>query len=142
MLPCTAKVCWGGSLVILKAFLQAYGMAGVRLGYALSADFTAAGTGLTTAAQSVSVWRRRQTPRWRRRRMWKGRALIAEQRPRLTDRLQALNLRVPGRQSKLPVFRPRRRWESPAARGAVLHAAVQATQAGPGWYCTAVPHRA
>ena len=49
------------SLVILKAFTKLYGMAGVRLGYALRAS-----------RGRFPVWHRRQaSPRWTRRNMWR-----------------------------------------------------------------------
>ena len=71
----TAKGLLGeGDLVILKAFTKLYGMAGVRLGYALSADTATAGTdaGLRASPGACPVWRRRRAlPRWRRQRMWK-----------------------------------------------------------------------
>ncbi len=83
----TAKGLLGeGNLVILKAFTKLYGMAGVRLGYALSADtalleqMQACGQpwGVSSLAQAAGLAALEETAY-----VEKVRALIAEQRPRL-----------------------------------------------------------
>ena len=117
----TAKGLLGeGDLVILKAFTKLYGMAGVRLGYALSADTALAALEETAYVEKV-------------------RALIAEQRPRLTAGLRALGLRVlDGRANYLLFQAPETLGEALRQRGAVLRSCANYPGLGPGWYRTAV----
>ena len=57
----------------------------------------------------------------------KVRALIAEQRPRLTAGLRALGLRVLDGRANYLLFQARRRWEKPCGKGALCCAAVRTT---------------
>ena len=139
----TAKGLLGeGDLVILKAFTKLYGMAGVRLGYALSADtalleqMQACGQpwGVSSLAQAAGLAALEETAY-----VEKVRALIAEQRPRLTDGLRALGLRVlDGRANYLLFQAPETLGEALRQRGAVLRSCANYPGLGPGWYRTAV----
>ena len=139
----TAKGLLGeGDLVILKAFTKLYGMAGVRLGYALSADtalleqMQACGQpwGVSSLAQAAGLAALEETAY-----VEKVRALIAEQRPRLTAGLRALGLRVlDGRANYLLFQAPETLGEALRQRGAVLRSCVNYPGLGPGWYRTAV----
>ena len=130
----TAKGLLGeGDLVILKAFTKLYGMAGVRLGYALSADtalleqMQACGQpwGVSSLAQAAGLAALEETAY-----VEKVRALIAEQRPRLTTGLRALGLRVlDGRANYAG--------RSPAAKGCCAAQPCELPRAGP----RLVPHR-
>ena len=128
----TAKGLLGeGELVILKAFTKLYGMAGVRLGYALSADtalleqMQACGQpwGVSSLAQAAGLAALEETayvenvslpnsgPAWRPGcGRWACGCWTAEQ---ITC-----------------CFRPRRRWEKLCGKGALCCAAVRTT---PGW---------
>lgn len=139
----TAKGLLGeGDLVILKAFTKLYGMAGVRLGYALSADtalleqMQACGQpwGVSSLAQAAGLAALEETAY-----VEKVRALIAEQRPRLTAGLRALGLRVlDGRANYLLFQAPETLGEALRQRGAVLRSCANYPGLGPGWYRTAV----
>ena len=139
----TAKGLLGeGDLVILKAFTKLYGMAGVRLGYALSADtalleqMQACGQpwGVSSLAQAAGLAALEETAY-----VEKVRALIAEQRPRLTVGLRALGLRVlDGRANYLLFQAPETLGEALRQRGAVLRSCANYPGLGPGWYRTAV----
>ena len=131
-----------GNLVILKAFTKLYGMAGVRLGYALSADtalleqMQACGQpwGVSSLAQEAGLAALEETAY-----VEKVRALIAEQRPRLTAGLRALGLRVlDGRANYLLFQAPETLGEALRQRGAVLRSCANYPGLGPGWYRTAV----
>ena len=142
----TAKGLLGaGDLVILKAFTKLYGMAGVRLGYALSADtalleqMQACGQpwGVSSLAQAAGLAALEETAY-----VEKVRALIAEQRPRLTTGLRALGLRVlDGRANYLLFQAPETLGEALRQRGAVLRSCANYPGLGPGWYRTAVRTR-
>lgn len=139
----TAKGLLGeGNLVILKAFTKLYGMAGVRLGYALSADtalleqMQACGQpwGVSSLAQAAGLAALEETAY-----VEKVRALIAEQRPRLTDGLRALGLRVLDSRANYLLFQaPETLGEALRQRGAVLRSCANYPGLGPGWYRTAV----
>lgn len=139
----TAKGLLGeGDLVILKAFTKLYGMAGVRLGYALSADtalleqMQACGQpwGVSSLAQAAGLAALEETAY-----VEKVRALIAEQRPRLAAGLRALGLRVlDGRANYLLFQAPETLGEALRQRGAVLRSCANYPGLGPGWYRTAV----
>ena len=134
-----------GNLIILKAFTKLYGMAGVRLGYALSADtalleqMQACGQpwGVSSLAQAAGLAALEETVY-----VEKVRALIAEQRPRLTAGLRALGLRVlDGRANYLLFQAPETLGEALRQRGAVLRSCANYPGLGPGWYRTAVRTR-
>ena len=132
----TAKGLLGeGNLVILKAFTKLYGMAGVRLGYALSAD-TALLEQMQACGQPWACFRSgaggRALPRWRRRRMWKSvRATHCRPAAPPDGRAAGAGPAGAGRQGKLPaVSGPGDAGRSPAATGVLCCAAVRTT---PGW---------
>ena len=139
----TAKGLLGeGDLVILKAFTKLYGMAGVRLGYALSADtalleqMQACGQpwGVSSLAQAAGLAALEETAY-----VEKVRAIIAEQRPRLTAGLRALGLRVLDSRANYLLFQaPETLGEALRQRGAVLRSCANYPGLGPGWYRTAV----
>ena len=130
------------NLIILKAFTKLYGMAGVRLGYALCSDaalldkMRAAGqpwavSGLAQAAGLAALEETAYAD--------SVRTLIADQRPRLAAGLRALGLRVVDGQANYLLFR------APADFGAKLRrhgAVVPGCGNYPGldetWYRTAV----
>ena len=130
------------NLLILKAFTKLYGMAGVRLGYALCSDaalldkMRAAGqpwavSGLAQAAGLAALEETAYAD--------SVRTLIADQRPRLAAGLRALGLRVVDGQANYLLFR------APADFGAKLRrhgAVVRGCGNYPGldetWYRTAV----
>ena len=132
----------GGGLLILKAFTKLYGMAGVRLGYALCAGtallakLRAAGQpwAVSTPAQAAGLAALRETGY-----VEAVQALIAAQRPRLAAGLKALGCRVvPGEANYLlfrcetPLIEPLRR------RGILLRSCGNYHGLGPAWYRTAV----
>ena len=117
-------------------------MAGVRLGYALSADtalleqMQACGQpwGVSSLAQAAGLAALEETAY-----VEKVRALIAEQRPRLTAGLRTLGLRVlDGRANYLLFQAPETLGEALRQRGAVLRSCANYPGLGPGWYRTAV----
>ena len=132
----------GGNLLILKAFTKLYGMAGVRLGYALCADgallakLRAAGQpwAVSTPAQAAGLAALKETEY-----VAAVRALVASERPRLAAGLAALGCRVlPGEANYLlfrcerPLCQPLRR------RGILLRSCDNYHGLGPAWYRTAV----
>ena len=131
-----------GHLVILKAFTKLYGMAGVRLGYALSADtallsrMQAAGQpwAVSSLAQAAGLAALDETDYIAR-----VRALIAEQRPVLTAGLRALSLRVLDGQANYLLFRaPEPLGEALRQRGVVLRSCSNYPGLDASWYRTAV----
>ena len=139
----TAKGLLGeGDLVILKAFTKLYGMAGVRLGYALSADtalleqMQACGQpwGVSSLAQAAGLAALEETAY-----VEKVRALIAEQRPRLTAGLRALGLRVIDGRANYLLFRaPADLNERLRPLGTQVRSCANYPGLGPEWYRTAV----
>ena len=87
------------NLVLLRAFTKSYAMAGLRLGYALSANggllerMAAAGPpwSVSTPAQAAGLAALEQCSDWPE----KARALLASERPALSDGLAALGLEGP-----------------------------------------------
>lgn len=129
-------------LLILKAFTKLYGMAGVRLGYALSADtallaqMCAAGQpwAVSTLAQAAGVAALKETEYVARLR-----ALIEYERPRLESGLRALGLRVvPGRVNYLLFRGPAPLGEELKEKGVVLRCCKNYEGLGAEWYRTAV----
>ena len=117
----------------------------MRLGYALSADtalleqMQACGQpwGVSSLAQAAGLAALEETAY-----VEKVRALIAEQRPRLTDGLRALGLRVlDGKANYLLFQAPETLGEALRQRGAVLRSCANYPGLGPGWYRTAVRTR-
>ena len=104
------------NLLILKAFTKLYGMAGVRLGYALCADTELLGRmrragqpwGVSSLAQAAGAAALKETDY-----VQQVRALIAAERPWLAEQLEQLGLQVvPGEanyllfQSETPLMEP------------------------------------
>ena len=139
----TAKGLLGeGDLVILKAFTKLYGMAGVRLGYALSADesrlarMRAAGQpwAVSSLAQAAGIAALDETEY-----VAKVRALIEAQRPVLADGLRALGLRViEGRANYLLFRAPEALGEALRRKGAALRSCGNYPGLDASWYRTAV----
>ena len=139
----TAKGLLGeGDLVILKAFTKLYGMAGVRLGYALSADaellarMQAAGQpwAVSGLAQAAGIAALDETEY-----VAQVRALIETQRPVLADGLRALGLRViEGRANYLLFRAPEALGAALRRKGAVLRSCGNYPGLDAGWYRTAV----
>ena len=112
------------NLLILKAFTKLYGMAGVRLGYCLCANtalleaMQAAGQpwAVSSLAQAAGLAALNETAY-----VAQVRALIAQQRPRLTAGLRALGLRVlDGRANYLLFQGPETLGDALRQRGVVL----------------------
>ena len=131
-----------GHLILLKAFTKLYGMAGVRLGYALSADtallsrMQAAGQpwAVSSLAQAAGLAALDETDYVAR-----VRALIAEQRPVLTAGLRALGLRVLDGQANYLLFRaPETLGEALRQKGVVLRSCSNYPGLDASWYRTAV----
>lgn len=139
----TAKPLLGsGNLLILKAFTKLYGMAGVRLGYALSADtalldamqHTGQPWGVSSLAQAAGLAALDETAYVER-----VRALIAAQRPVLTSGLRALGLRVlDGRANYLLFQGPETLGEALRQKGVVLRSCANYPGLDGSWYRTAV----
>ena len=104
--PCLAEY---PNLLLLRAFTKSYAMAGLRLGYALSANggllerMAAAGPpwSVSTPAQAAGLAALEQCPDWPE----KARALLESERPALSDGLAALGLEVVPGQANYLLFR-------------------------------------
>ena len=129
-------------LVILKAFTKLYAMAGVRLGYALCGDAALLekmrGAGqpwaVSSLAQAAGLAALQETA-------YAGavRALIEEQRPRMTAGLRALGLRVMDGQANYLLFRATPDFgEKLRRRGAVVRSCANYPGLDAAWYRTAV----
>ena len=139
----TAKPLLGsGDLLILKAFTKLYGMAGVRLGYALSADtalldamqHTGQPWAVSSLAQAAGLAALDETAY-----VEQVRALIAAQRPLLASGLRALGLRVlDGRANYLLFQGPETLGETLRQRGIVLRSCANYPGLDGSWYRTAV----
>ena len=129
-------------LLILKAFTKLYGMAGVRLGYALSADdallarLQAAGQpwAVSSLAQAAGLAALDETGYVAR-----VRALIAAERPVLAAGLRALGLRVIDGRANYLLFRgPESLGEALKQQGAVVRSCGNYPGLDSSWYRTAV----
>ena len=130
------------NLVIFKAFTKLYGMAGVRLGYCLSADenllakMQGAGQpwAVSSLAQAAGVAALQETGYVAR-----VRALIAAEKPKLTAGLRALGLRViEGRANYLLLQGPESLGEALRQKGVVLRSCANYPGLDASWYRTAV----
>ena len=130
------------NLLILKAFTKLYGMAGVRLGYCLCANtalleaMQAAGQpwAVSSLAQAAGLAALDETAY-----VAQVRALIAQQRPRLTAGLRALGLRVlDGRANYLLFQGPETLGDALRQRGVVLRSCSNYPGLDGSWYRTAV----
>ena len=131
-----------GDLLILKAFTKLYGMAGVRLGYALSADtalldamqHTGQPWAVSSLAQAAGLAALDETAY-----VEQVRALIAAQRPLLASGLRALGLRVlDGRANYLLFQGPETLGETLRQKGVVLRSCANYPGLDGSWYRTAV----
>ena len=131
-----------GNLLILKAFTKLYGMAGVRLGYALSADtalldamqHTGQPWAVSSLAQAAGLAALDETAY-----VEQVRALIAAQRPLLASGLRALGLRVlDGRANYLLFQGPETLGETLRQKGVVLRSCANYPGLDGSWYRTAV----
>ena len=131
-----------GDLVILKAFTKLYGMAGVRLGYALSADtalldamqHTGQPWAVSSLAQAAGLAALDETAY-----VEQVRALIAAQRSLLASGLRALGLRVlDGRANYLLFQGPETLGETLRQKGVVLRSCANYPGLDGSWYRTAV----
>ena len=139
----TAKSLLGqGSLLILKAFTKLYGMAGVRLGYALCADaalldaMRAAGQpwAVSSLAQAAGLAALDEADYVSR-----VRALIGQQRPLLAAGLRTLGLRVvDGRANYLLFQGPETLGTALRPKGVVLRSCANYPGLDGSWYRTAV----
>ena len=130
------------NLIIFKAFTKLYGMAGVRLGYALSADtalldamqYTGQPWAVSSLAQAAGLAALDETAY-----VEQVRALIAAQRPRLASGLRALGLRVlDGRANYLLFQGPETLGETLRQKGVVLRSCANYPGLDGSWYRTAV----
>lgn len=130
------------NLIILKAFTKLYGMAGVRLGYCLSGN-TALLDAMQNAGQPWAVSSLAQAAGLaaldETAYVEQVRALIAQQRPRLTAGLRALGLRVlDGRANYLLFQGPETLGDALQPRGVVLRSCANYPGLDGSWYRTAV----
>ena len=130
------------NLIILKAFTKLYGMAGVRLGYCLCSN-TALLEKMQTAGQPWAVSSLAQAAGLaaldETAYVAQVRALIAQQRPRLTAGLRALGLRVlDGRANYLLFQGPETLGDALRQRGIVLRGCGNYPGLDSSWYRTAV----
>lgn len=129
-------------LFILKAFTKSFGMAGLRLGYGLSADETLLRKmsaavppwNVSTLAQAAGVAALGDAEFLER-----NRAVIRAERPRLEERLRELGFWVCPSQANYILFRG----EAGLAdrlreRGAAIRDCANFEGLGPGWYRAAV----
>ena len=130
------------NLIILKAFTKLYGMAGVRLGYCLCTNtalleaMQAAGQpwAVSSLAQAAGLAALDETAY-----VAQVRALIAQQRPRLTAGLRALGLRVlDGRANYLLFQGPETLGAALRQRSVVLRSCSNYPGLDGSWYRTAV----
>lgn len=130
------------NLLVLKAFTKLYGMAGIRLGYALCADsallerMRAAGQPweVSSLAQVAGVAALRETEY-----VAQVCALIAQQRPKLEQGLRELGLRVVHGSANYILFRATEALgEKLMAKGVVLRSCTNYIGLDKAWYRTAV----
>ena len=129
-------------LFILKAFTKSFGMAGLRLGYGLSAD----GTLLRKMSAAVPPWNVSALAQAAgvaalgdAEFLERNRAVIRAERPRLEERLRELGFWVCPSQANYILFRG----EAGLAdrlreRGAAIRDCANFEGLGPGWYRAAV----
>lgn len=134
------------NLLILKAFTKLYGMAGVRLGYALCEDtellerMRRAGQpwAVSSLAQAAGVAALKETDYVRQ-----VRALIAAERPRLAEQMERLGLRVVPGEANYLLFRSETPLDAPLGqRGILLRCCGNYAGLDGTWYRAAVRTRA
>ena len=134
------------NLLLLKAFTKLYGMAGVRLGYALCEDtellerMRRAGQpwAVSSLAQAAGVAALKETDYVRQ-----VRALIAAERPRLAEQMERLGLRVVPGEANYLLFRSETPLDaSLGQRGILLRCCGNYAGLDGTWYRAAVRTRA
>ena len=134
------------NLLLLKAFTKLYGMAGVRLGYALCADtellerMRRAGQpwAVSSLAQAAGLAALKETDYVRQ--VW---ALVAEERPWLAEQLERLGLRVVPGEANYLLFRSEMPLMEPLGqRGILLRRCGNYEGLDDTWYRIAVRTRA
>ena len=129
------------NLVLLRAFTKSYAMAGLRLGYALTASETLLEAmarcgqpwSVSTPAQAAGVTALTQCPHWPA----EGRALVEAQRPLLRDGLKGLGCRVVPSRANYLLFRlagVTDLKERLLGRGVLIRACGNYHGLGPDWY--------
>ena len=135
---------WPG-LFLLKAFTKSYGMAGLRLGYCLTADGdllerTSACSqpgNVSVPAQAAGIAALGQ-----KEFLDRARAVIREEKPRLKAGLEELGCRVCPSDANYLLFRgPVELGEKLLRLGIALRSCANYHGLGPGWYRTAVRTR-
>lgn len=129
-------------LFLLKAFTKSYGMAGIRLGYCLSAD----GDLLKAMAQAVQPWNVSGLAQAagiaaleQGEFLEKTRMLIRKERPWLKERLEGFGLRViPSKANYLLFQGPENLGENLKARGISIRSCDNYPGLTRGWYRIAV----
>lgn len=129
-------------LFILKAYTKSYGMAGLRLGYCLTAD----GELLERMSEASQPWNVSVPAQaagiaalGEEAFLDRARAVIREERPRLKAELEALGLWVCPSEANYLLFRgPEDLGERLLRRGVALRSCANYHGLGPGWFRTAV----
>lgn len=129
-------------VLLLKAFTKSYGMAGLRLGYSLSADrelLERMGQGVqpwnvSIPAQKAGIAALRQVEF-----VEKAKAVIREQRPWLMDELAKLGLKTVPSQTNYILFYSRQELKQPLLeRGILIRSCANYPGLCEGWYRIAV----
>ncbi len=130
------------NLFLLKAFTKSYGMAGVRLGYALSADAALlTAMGRTTQSWNVSLLAQQAGLAALKERHFlaQANAIIRAQRTTLTQGLQELGLRTIPSQTNYILFHSAQELKLPLLnRGILIRSCANYPGLGEGWYRIAV----
>ena len=129
-------------LFVLKAFTKSFGMAGLRLGYGLSAD----GTLLRKMSAAVPPWNVSALAQAAgvaalgdAEFLERNRAVIRAERPRLEERLRELGFWVCPSQANYILFRGEAGMaDRLRERGAAIRDCANFEGLGPGWYRAAV----
>ncbi len=125
-------------LFVLKAFTKSYGMAGLRLGYCLSADRAL----LRDMGRCVQPWnvslpaqRAGVAALGERSFLERSRAVIREQRAWLTEKLRELGLYVcPSQANYLLLYHPRPLFQPLLREGVLVRDCSNYDGLGPGWF--------
>ena len=132
-------------LFILKAYTKSYGMAGLRLGYCLTADAAllqrmseaSQPWNVSVPAQAAGIAALKEGDFLAR-----ANAVIRAERPRLRAGLEALGIRVCPSEANYLLFRgPEDLGERLLKKGIALRSCANYSGLGPGWFRTAVRTR-
>lgn len=130
------------NLFLLKAFTKSYGMAGVRLGYALCADAALlTAMGRATQSWNVSLLAQQAGLAALKERgfLAQANAIIRTQRAALTQGLQTLGLKTIPSQTNYILFHSAQELKNPLlARGILIRSCANYPGLGEGWYRIAV----